>query len=118
MGLLEDQMAEDAVNMMDTDGFAETIGYTPVGGVLVDIPAVVRRMTPIPNPASGQDIQPRAIIVVANAAPPAGISSASLNTGGDTVTLALRIGGTVETHRVKLPKTMEPNDPGCLTLEI
>jgi hypothetical protein len=118
MGLLEDQMSEDAANMMDVDGFAETIGYTPQGGSLVNIPAVVRRMTPIPNPASGQDIQPRAIIVVANAAPPAGISSATLNTGGDTVTLALRIGGMVETHRVKLSKTAEPNDYGCLTLEI
>jgi hypothetical protein len=118
MGLLDDQMTDDAVNMMDTDGFAERIGYTPLGGRLVYIPAVVRRMTPIHNPSTNQDVQPRAIIVVANAAPPAGISSATMNTGGDTVTLALRIGGTIETHRIHLSKDAEPNDPGCLTLEI
>ena len=118
MGLLDDQMAEDAANMMDTDGFAERIGYTPLGGSMVYISAVVRRMTPVANPSTKQDVQPRAIIVVANADPPAGISSASMNTGGDTVTLALRIGGTVETHRIKLSKDAEPNDPGCLTLEI
>ncbi len=129
MGLLEDQIEDDAImSFLDVDGFAETVVYVP-GSQLANynatprtyagrsISAVVRRMVPEAAFGIRQDVQPRLLVIVANSAT-LGISSSELDTGGDKLILPYRIGEAASMHPVKQQKGSETNDPGCLYLEI
>ena len=118
MGMLNDQIAGDAVaSFMDADGFAEAVIYTPKGGTPRTINAIVRRETPESQMGSAQDVQPRLLVIVAND-PVLGIASNQVNYGGDTITLARRIGQTPSSLTIKMAKGQETNDPGCLSLEL
>lgn len=85
-------MADDVIAvLLNTDEFAETIVYTPLNGSPLSIKAIVERNPPEPIGNPPKLVAGRMIITVANDAL-LGISSATINTGGDTVTLATRIG--------------------------
>lgn len=47
---LKDQITSDLATFFNTDEFAETVSYTPLGGAAVDITAVVTRDNPFQEP--------------------------------------------------------------------
>jgi len=102
--------------------FGEEITYTPSNGSPRAILAIVDRNPPedIPEAPVG-GMQKSITIQVANRSTSisdddvGGISSAELDTGGDTVTLAVRIGGTPQVRPIA--KLLE-QDAGMLQLEV
>jgi hypothetical protein len=124
MGLLEDQLLDDAVNVfVDDDGFGEIVTYTPSqasqskGATPRTIKAVIVRDPPIPDNADASFIMPKMICTVAND-PVAGIASSQVDYGGDTVTVAYRIGTTAKAYQIRQTKLYENNDAGCVTVEL
>lgn len=99
MGLLDESMAIDArYGFMDSDTFAESITYTPVGGSAQTINAVVEREIPddivLPEISS-----PVMIINVAKSATTTiGVSAVQI---GDEVTVARLPGGSTITLPVQ-----------------
>ena len=71
--------------------FGEAVQYTPRGGAARDIRAVVDRNPPAVMDGLALGITPLAIISVANSAT-TGISTAEIDTGGDTISYAPRLG--------------------------
>ena len=81
------------------DAFAETITYFPSGGGSRSIRAIINRND---SEAMGSGIKghgPLLTITVANRTDD-GISAAEVNTGGDKVTLVVRIGETAQSRRI------------------
>ena len=118
MSVFDDQVTDDVQRaFLDADGPAETIQYIPRVGASRYILAVIQRQTPVPLMGTTQDVTAKALVIVANHAT-RGISSATLDTGGDKIRFALRRGGTAESFPVKLSKAAETNDPGCLAMEV
>jgi hypothetical protein len=74
----------------DAQSVAESVTYTPASGTARTIAALVLRRQPAPY---GNSISPVLQVSVANDGTE-GISSASINAGSDTITVAERPGGT------------------------
>jgi hypothetical protein len=108
--------AGDMKNVFLPD-FGEDVVYTPRNGAPRTIKAIVRRNPPAYVGSNGQPVAPIAEIEVANSAT-TGISSAELDTGGDAVTVAPRIGGTARAMPVHLPQNGESHDVGATRLEL
>lgn len=94
--------------------FGEDIKYLPNGGGEREIRAVVDRELPAEIPGAGQGQSSVIIIIVANSAT-TGISASEIDTGGDKVELAMRMGETVKQRRIT---KMIQQDAGMLTLEV
>ena len=82
----------DAAIFTRVDDFGETITYTPRGGVPVQIPAVVRREGPTREREAFLNIKPGELFV--HIRRHATLGRPSIDTGGDTVTVARRPGET------------------------
>jgi len=79
--------------------FGETVRYTPDGGVAREIEAAVKREPPGPTPGVPRGSGPKLMIMVANDAT-TGIASSEVNTGKDSVTVAVRVGATPQERTV------------------
>ena len=93
--------------------FAEAITYRPRVGDTRVINAVVNRSPPAPLGPPGT-LAAQLTIAVANSEE-TGISAAELDTGGDSIDVALRVGGTPETRRIA---RLAVQDAGILVLEV
>lgn len=114
MGLLNQVYADDAAfAFTDTDVFAESIVYTKRSGATRTINAVVDR-----DPLEDQNghVVHAIYITVANSTT-LGIALSELNTGGDRVTLAPRLGQDTETMDL-LPKNLISQDAGMLRFRL
>ena len=98
MGLLDEQLAADAEAFVDADTFGETVTYTPVSGSPVSIKAVIVRDPPdgLQSPATA--MTPVMDAYIRNDAT---YGRTSINTGGDTITVAYRKGGTTAAFAVR-----------------
>lgn len=114
-GELLGQLDDDASAVFLAD-FAESAIYTPRDGSLPprSILAIVDRNPPQVPGMVERGPQDVLTIHVANSAT-AGISSGELDTGGDTVTIARRIGETAVVRRIV---RLVAHDHGMLTLEV
>ncbi|MCX5712123.1 MAG: hypothetical protein NTY47_03495 [Candidatus Omnitrophica bacterium] len=95
----KDQLSVDAVNaFLNDDEFAEEIDYTPKGGTVKMIKAIVNRQRVQPSGEdSGRTLSTQFEILIANDVT---YGVASINKAGDTVVLAEREGGELVTFRV------------------
>lgn len=107
----DDDFAADALPDLLTE-HGEAVTYKPNGGGSRSIDAIVNRNPPAASEAASQGlIAPgRMLLTVENDAT-SGISTDEIDTGGDKVTVALRVGGTA-TDR---PITQLVNDDGGCT---
>jgi hypothetical protein len=81
--------------------FAETVTYTPLNGTAVSRRAVVVRGVPEPLESNSQTQQyGKAVNLIVWIANDATNGVASVNTGGDRITVARRLGGTAEAFQV------------------
>jgi hypothetical protein len=103
---------------------AEEIVYRPAGGDEDDdrtIRAVVDRKPPEQIAEIGSNVQAKMVLVVRNVQAAVaddsfgGISSDELDTGGDTLTLPERVGGTARAFRIV---QLIDHDDGMLTLGV
>ncbi len=94
--------------------FSESITYVPASGDERTIDALIdRRIPPQPVPP-GRGVRSFLLVSVANNST-TGISSAEIDTGGDTLRLAKRLGETATT--VGIAKIVS-HDNGMMTLEV
>lgn len=112
MGQLNDIIAEDSAIFVDIDGFGETVTYNPLNGASVSIPAIVERDPPVTSPSPSMSKAPRMYISIRNKAT---VGRTSIDTGGDTITVAYRYGGTAEAHPVR---RILKQDAGMWVLEV
>lgn len=98
MGLLDDQINIDGEAFTDTDAFGETVTYTPAGGQAVTIKAVVVRDPPEAQDVIGNVRTPVMDVWIRNDST---YGRTSINTGGDTITVAYRNGGTTAAYAVR-----------------
>jgi hypothetical protein len=116
MGLLSQQLADDAAWMMgDLDAVpgAETITYTPHNGTPRTIVAIVDRNPP--EPVDSRALKPSMRVTVANHAT-LGILLTTFNAGGDYITLGTDTGDTATKIYLHAKPTFQ--DEGMLTFEI
>jgi hypothetical protein len=97
MGKLDDVLAADGAFMVDTDGFGETVTYTARGKAPKTLEAVVFRNPPAPVNGSLTATAPLMTVWVRNHAT---YGVTSVDTGGDTITVAERVGDTPKAHPV------------------
>ena len=114
MGFLDDALAEDAAIFVDLDGFGEEVTYTPRVGDAREINAQVQREVRETDEDYQGSLVPSIIVEVRNSAT-LGISSDEVNTGGDKITLAERIGGTA---RAMLITEVLSQDAGIMRLRL
>jgi len=115
MGLLDTCMGNDAVYLMDSNEFAESVTYQPRAGGTRVIRAVVVRDVPRAVPEqSFESISRHIEIVVANNAT-SGISASELDLGGDTVLVTDRLGKSSESHQII---QLQSQDEAVLQLEL
>jgi hypothetical protein len=117
MGFLNDVLASDAAAFADPDfGFGEPVVYTKRGGVTRTINAVVYRTPPV---TYDQGVKSPALqIDVANSAT-TGISTAEIDYGSDTITVAQRIGGAAKAFQIHQPADGQSDqDAGMLRIEL
>ena len=94
--------------------FVETVVYTPAGGRPRSIDAVVNREPIAAKPETPRGVAPRIEVTVRNDVT-LGISSSEIDLGGDTVTLARRIG---ETAAARPVRRIVGQDAGAMTVEL
>lgn len=112
MTAFTDMLKADAAALCSAE-FSESLTYTKPAGTTRAISGVVNRQTP--ENYQGV-VGPLAEIVVPNSAT-VGISSAELDLGGDTITLALTIGKPAETFNIHRPNDGQAwQDAGMLRL--
>ena len=120
MTAFDDILAADAVNMAGGE-FSEPVIYTPSspsgGNPTRTIQAVIQRNPPATVSGNPNYITPKMIVVVANSATE-GIASATMDTGGDTITVAYRPGETAVAYRIHLPDGTGSMDAALLTFEL
>src|SRR5687767_3093575 len=97
MGILDDMQDADGAYFVDLDFGGETVTYNPLGGDSVAIKAVVFRNPPQQVNGSFTAASPCLEIWIRNVAT---YGRTSINTGGDTITVAAREGGTTANHPV------------------
>jgi D-arabinose 1-dehydrogenase-like Zn-dependent alcohol dehydrogenase len=114
MGLLNDVYADDAaLAFTDTDVFAESVTYTKRSGATRTIKVVVDR-----EPMEDQNGHVvHAIYVTLANSTTLGVALSELNTGGDRLTLAPRIGQDTETLDL-FPKNLISQDAGMLRFRL
>ena len=114
MGLLQDQFLADNAGIFDLDGFAESVTYTPLGGSLRTIHAVIERHPRDRMSQSGELWKPSVVVSVANDST-TGISSADTNTVGGVINIAIRLGQTAKALTIQ-HDNIESQDGGVLRL--
>lgn len=114
MGLLDDVLASDAAVFADTDGFGESVTYTPFGGAARTITVVPFRGVPILPGGSPAGSTLDLIIEVRNHAT-LGILPGSLKLRGDKITIAARLG---ETATDRIIVELLEQDSGMLRLRL
>lgn len=97
-----------------TDCFGESVVYRPRTGAARTIRAIVDRQSYAAIPGLSQGIGPNVTVHVLNSAT-LGISSTELDTGGDKMDVALRLGKTAETRVIA---RLVGHDAGMLDLEL
>lgn len=107
------ELTATAEEFLDTLG-AETIVYLPAGGGERAIGAIVNRDPPAELGEAPHGHSPLAVIVVRNDSTE-GISSAELDTAGDKVRYAVRLGKTPKDRRIT---GIISQDAGMLRLEV
>ncbi len=111
----KDQLAADAESVFcNADEFAEQVTYTKRNGQSRTISAIIDR-DPV-SVATGGTFMAKMLVHVPNSA--AGIQSSEVNVGGDTLTVAYRIGGAAQAFQIHWPKSGPTHDHGMLTLEL
>lgn len=111
-GEFDDLLVDTTDEFLET--FGEDIKYLPAGGGQREIVAIVDRGQPAPLDGAPHGHSPLLTISVANDST-TGISSSEIDTGGDKVELAVRIGETVQQRRIT--KVLS-QDAGMMKLEI
>ena len=94
--------------------FGEDVKYLPRGGGEREITAVVDREAVAEFAGSGQGQSLIIVVIVANSAT-TGIATSEVDTGGDKIELAMRLGETVKQRRIT---KIIGQDAGMLTLEV
>lgn len=112
MGLLDNIMQDDAVYMVDTDVFGESITYTPIGGVAATYNAVVDRRPPEPVDGQGYGVAPNVVISLIRDAN--GTNGPASVAAGDKVSLPERVG---ESSRTMSVITVVENDTRMWVLQ-
>lgn len=115
MGLLNQVILVDAAAFTDTDGFGESVTYTPLGGSARPIAAFVERDPPERIGGDGSVYRAKMEITVANSAT-LGILATEINNGGDTVTVAYPQGATAAAHVIVGKPIIQ--DAGMIRLEL
>lgn len=102
--------------------FGEQVTYTSRNGVTRSIMAVVDRRPPTPISEQSSTLAALSVVAVRNTATSiddddlGGISAEELDlSGNDTITIALRVGGTAEARPIK---SILEQDAGFLHLEV
>lgn len=108
--IMIDLAADAAAHFGD---FEESIVYRPRVGSTRNIVAIVDRSPPAPLGPPGT-LAAQLTVAVMNSAV-VGISAGELDTGGDSIDVALRVGGTPETRRIT---RIAEQDAGMLVLEV
>lgn len=112
-GYLDQIMADyDASAFVDPDVFGEEIIYKPLAGAPVKINAIVVRDPPEFRSVAGASRRPKMLVYVRNHRTK---GRESINTGGDRVHVAYRIGSCAEDFSVTGPVTQ---DAGMWQLEL
>ena len=93
MGFKDQVMTDLRSNVFNTDEFAETIVYTPKGGVAKSIKAVVTR-NPIRLIGGSHEFPTKTVDV--RIQKDATYGAETIKVSGDTITLPLVVGGTPE----------------------
>lgn len=114
MSVFQDMLAADAAVFVNADEFGEAVVYVPRNGATRDISAQVQREVPEGNEQAEGAVVPSLFVTVRNSST-TGISSAEVNTGGDKVRLAQRIGG--ETKDCPIIEVVS-QDPGMMKLRL
>jgi hypothetical protein len=105
-------LAADALRMLAD--FGETVVYVPREGEERTIQAIVERGDAAPVPGAADGLSPQVRLTVANDATE-GIASSELDTGGDRVRAAPRVGG--EARTMEITRILY-HDSGALVLEL
>jgi hypothetical protein len=120
MGAFNDILIADAAAFTNPDEFGEEVTYTPLmptaSNPIRAINALVIRHPPRPMNASPQWIAPKMMVQVANDAT-LGITPTQLDTGGDTITVAYKMGGTAQAYKIQLADGAGV-DGGMMNLEL
>lgn len=120
MSAFDSVLAADAVAIIGAE-FSESAVYSPASPTPTNqrrtINVIVERHTPAPLKSQENWTPPKMRVSVANH-PSLGITSAQIDTGGDTLTLAYRVGEAVRDFRIGFPATGEFCDAGMLILEL
>lgn len=114
MGILNSIISDlDAAAFTDPDLFGEEVTYTPRGGEPRTINADVQRDPPVEiDLPGGQARRPKMIVTIRNHAT---LGADAIDSGGDTITVAYRLGGTAQAHAVGAPLA---SDEGCWKLPV
>ena len=105
-------IAEAWPDLKDLHG--ESVTYNPRAGGARVITAIVTRNPPAPVGAPDGAMLPSLIVTVENDST-SGISSAEIDCGDDTITLAERVGGDVAEHAIS---RLANDDGGLITIWI
>lgn len=108
----DQELIDTAPDFLST--FGETVTYYPKAGGSREITVVVTREQPADLDGAPHGQAPRLTIAVANDAT-TGISSSEVDTGGDEVKLARRIGETAINRRIT---KLLSQDAGMIELEL
>lgn len=118
MTLRESYESDSAKVFLRTDDFAEVVTYYPHVGfgetpTTREIKAIVVRNQLVASSPDGGDVMITTFDVYVENNSTTGISSAELDTGGDQIGIASRIGGTVKRRAIVM---LEEHDEGMLQL--
>jgi hypothetical protein len=122
MSMINDIFAADVAAVHGASGeFAEAVTYTP-SSPTGDNPTrtiypIIQRDPPAPMNAAADYITPKMIFTIPNDQT-TGISSATMDVGGDTITVAYRPGTTAEPWKIRLPSGPGSMDAAMLTFEL
>ena len=112
---LAERIIKDTTAFLNTGHFAESISVSDGNGITRSIKAIVVRNAPAV--LSQNNLTPLLQIYVAND-PVAGFSSAIIDTGKATATVARRIGEAPRSFGVRFAPEKDVMDPGMLKLEL
>lgn len=109
--LLDGVLSDDAnFAFCDADTFGESVVYTTAAGVATTITAVIDRNPP--ETGDSRVPRPKLTALIRNSAT-GGVTS--IDSGGDTITVALRKGGTPEVLHCGAPLN---SDAGCFLVPL
>lgn len=91
--------AADSLSPWITGSHGETVVYVKADGTRRTIQATIIRNPPAVDPATGRDVAPKMRVLVRNH-PTLGIASTELDTGGDKIEVAYRVGTAAQAYAV------------------